>query len=91
VVLYQSNLVFGILIAFLSNYLINDLVSSDAWRYMLGAEAVPALLYSVLVTKVPQSPRWLLSKGRSAEAQEVLERLYNSQEATDQLKAIERL
>ena len=54
VVLYQSNLVLGILIAFLSNFLINDLVAIDAWRYMLGAEAVPALLYSILVMRVPK-------------------------------------
>ena len=89
VVLYQSNLVFGILIAFLSNFLINDLIATDAWRYMLGAEAVPALLYSVLVTRVPQSPRWLLSKGRSSQAQEVLEQLYSPKDAAEQLKAIE--
>ncbi len=89
VALYQSNLVLGILIAFLSNFLINDLIAIDAWRYMLGAEAVPALLYSILVMRVPKSPRWLLSKGRSSQAQEVLGQLYSPKDAADQLKTIE--
>ena len=81
VVLYQSNLVFGILMAFLSNYLINDLVAQDSWRYMLAAEAIPALIYSLMVFRVPQSPRWLVSKGRVQKALEILESLFDKKEA----------
>ena len=56
--LYQFNLVVGILIAFLSNYLLSGLGEND-WRYMMGIEALPALLYTVLVLSIPKSPRWL--------------------------------
>lgn len=89
VVLYQSNLVFGILMAFLSNYLINDLIAESAWRYMLAAEAIPALIYSLMVFRVPQSPRWLVAKGREEQALKILESLYDPKEATAQLKAIQ--
>ena len=57
---YQFNIVFGILVAFFSNYLIGAHFGADAWRYMLGVEAVPALLYCLLVLGVPESPHWLL-------------------------------
>lgn len=59
VALYQFNIVFGILIAFLSNFLLKD-IGEEAWRWMIGVEAFPALLYTVLVFTVPESPRWLL-------------------------------
>ena len=59
VALYQFNLVFGILIAFVSNWLINQYIEVNAWRWMLGIEALPALLYTILVLGVPKSPRWL--------------------------------
>jgi len=59
VALYQFNIVFGILIAFVSNYFFKDL-GDTAWRWMLGVETIPALLYSLLVLRIPESPRWLL-------------------------------
>jgi MFS transporter, SP family, arabinose:H+ symporter len=62
VALYQFNIVFGILIAYLSNYLIGTSQLENSWRYMLGVEAIPALIYCVLVFKVPRSPRWLITK-----------------------------
>ena len=57
--LYQFNIVFGILVAFLSNYLLRDF-GSEPWRWMVGAEALPALFYVIFVFTVPESPRWLL-------------------------------
>lgn len=72
VALYQFNIVFGILIAFLSNYLLSG-VGENAWRWMLGVEAIPALLYILFALKVPKSPRWLLSKSRVAEAKQILQ------------------
>lgn len=60
VALYQFNIVLGILIAFLSNYLLSG-IETDAWRWMIGVEALPALLYTLLVLTVPPSPRWLLT------------------------------
>ncbi|MDX5478274.1 MAG: MFS transporter, partial [Cyclobacteriaceae bacterium] len=62
VALYQFNIVFGILMAYFSNYLIGTANLNEAWRWMLGIEAIPALIYSVLIIKVPKSPRWLIAK-----------------------------
>lgn len=74
VALYQFNIVLGILIAFVSNYLLKD-IGENAWRWMLGIQAVPALLYTLLILTIPKSPRWLLSKFRDAEAKKVLDRI----------------
>lgn len=60
--LFQFNIVFGIMIAFGSNYLIKSYVGQDAWRWMMGVEAVPALLYTLLCFGLPASPRWLIAK-----------------------------
>ena len=60
--LFQFNIVFGILVAFLSNYLIGkNMDSTVAWRWMLGIEAFPALIYTLLTFTLPESPRWLIS------------------------------
>lgn len=73
VAMYQFNIVFGILIAFISNWLINEFIQVSAWRWMLGVEAVPALIYAILVLGVPKSPRWLyLFRGNNEEAEKVL-------------------
>jgi len=69
--LYQFNIVFGILIAFLSNYLLSG-IGENAWRWMMGVEAIPAVIYSLFVLTIPKSPRWLLSKSRNKEAKQVL-------------------
>lgn len=69
--LYQFNIVLGILIAFLSNYLLRD-VGENAWRWMVGVMAFPALFYTIIVFAIPESPRWLLSKSRNEEAKKVL-------------------
>jgi MFS transporter, SP family, arabinose:H+ symporter len=66
--LFQFNIVFGILVAFLSNYLIGKYIGATAWRWMLGVEAVPALLYSLMCFGLPESPRWLLARKRDRAA-----------------------
>src|SRR5579871_3969321 len=72
--LFQFNIVFGILIAFVSNRLLAD-VGDDAWRWMLGVAAFPSLLYTLFCLGLPESPRWLISrKGDRAAAIEVLQR-----------------
>ena len=78
VALYQFNIVLGILIAFLSNYLLNS-VGPNAWRWMLGVEAIPAAIYTLLTLSIPKSPRWLMSKQRRGEALEVLSKLNPNQ------------
>jgi|TARA_R110002096_G_scaffold342187_3_gene535135 sugar porter (SP) family MFS transporter len=75
VALYQFNLVFGILMAYLSNYLIDINIAVNSWRWMLGMEAIPALIYTLLVLRVPQSPRWLIAKwGDFEKAEKILKK-----------------
>lgn len=70
--LFQFNLVLGIMIAYLSNWIIGG-SSADSWRWMLGVEAFPALLFAIMVLFVPESPRWLLlKKGHDDEAFRIL-------------------
>jgi len=71
VILFQTNIVFGIVIAYLSNLVIVNILGPDqanAWRYMLGIMSVPSLLFLLLLPIVPESPRWLLLQGRDSEA-----------------------
>ncbi len=73
--MFQFNIVFGILIAFVSNALLAG-IGENAWRWMLGVAAFPSLLYAVFCFGLPESPRWLLSrKGDRAAALEVLQRI----------------
>lgn len=60
VALYQFNIVFGILMAFVSNYLLKDF-GAEPWRWMIGIEALPAFIYFVMVFFIPESPRWLVT------------------------------
>jgi|SRR6185312_5110045 len=57
---FQFNIVFGILVAYLSNYLLHGVGGDESWRLMLGVVAIPALIYCILVFFVPESPRWLM-------------------------------
>jgi sugar porter (SP) family MFS transporter len=76
VALYQFNIVFGILVAFLSNYFLQGVGGANDWRYMLGALAVPSLIYSSLVIGVPESPRWLITnKNDTGKAKKILSNL----------------
>ena len=96
----QLNIVIGISIAFFSNYLILTLGESGAawtealrlgewnWRWMLGIETLPAVLYLVALLFVPESPRWLAMRGRDDEAHEVLARVGGSDRASDDLRAV---
>jgi len=70
---FQFNIVFGILIAYLSNYLLQGVGGNNSWRLMLGVVAIPALIYSILVFFVPESPRWLIvHKGDYNTARKIL-------------------
>ena len=85
--LYQFNIVFGILVAFLSNYLLSDL-GENAWRYMMGIEALPALLYTLMVYFIPKSPRWLFLQQQPEEAMAIIEAAYNKEDAEALVKDI---
>ncbi|PSR07146.1 MAG: MFS transporter, partial [Bacteroidetes bacterium] len=82
VALYQFNIVFGILVAFISNYLLSGIGGANDWRWMLGVEALPAALYCLLILGVPKSPRWLLvQKGDELNALKTLKLLHNNDSA----------
>jgi sugar porter (SP) family MFS transporter len=83
VALNQLNIVFGILLAFVSNFVIAGLAPADiAWRWMLGSIAVPSVLFLLITLLLSDSPRWLAVKGRPDEARRVMEKLgFNDPEA----------
>src|SRR5206468_3872324 len=73
--MFQFNIVFGILIAFVSNALLAG-IGENAWRWMLGVAAFPSALYALFRFGLPESPRWLLSrKGDREAALQVLQRI----------------
>ncbi len=74
--LFQFNVVFGILIAYASNYLIGLLGLGDAtWRWKLGVAALPAFLFVLSLLRIPRSPRWLVKNGHIEEARQTLVRV----------------
>ena len=71
--LFQFNIVFGILLAYFSNYVIGlAALGSAEWRWKLGVSAVPAALFMLMLFSIPRSPRWLVKQRRVPEAREVL-------------------
>jgi MFS transporter, SP family, arabinose:H+ symporter len=86
--LFQMNVVAGILLAYLSNYLVSALVSGPSvWRWKLGVLAIPAVGFLFGLRDIPESPRWLGSVGRWQDARDVLERI-GEPNATDAVAAI---
>lgn len=89
--LYQFNLVLGILIAFISNYLFQGFGGFNDWRWMLGIEAIPALIYTIMVVQLPNSPRWLaINKQDGKKAFETLKNIYEESEALAKLEEIKK-
>jgi sugar porter (SP) family MFS transporter len=70
---FQINIVIGILVAFLMNYLLSG-IGEDSWRWMLGVMVVPAGLFAILLRTIPESPRWLVLNGRDEEAKKIFEK-----------------
>jgi sugar porter (SP) family MFS transporter len=71
--LFQTNIVAGIFIAYLTNFLFVDL-GENSWRWMLGIMMIPAALFAILVRTIPESPRWLVLKNRDEEAKAIFAR-----------------
>lgn len=70
---FQFNVVFGILLAYLSNYLIGLAgLGASEWRWKLGVGSVPAALFFIMLFTIPRSPRWLVKQGRDEEARQIL-------------------
>jgi sugar porter (SP) family MFS transporter len=76
VAITQFNVVLGILLAFFSNYLIAQMhLGANEWRWMFGVVAIPSAVFFLLLFLTPNSPRWLMARGRSEEARQVFRRL----------------
>jgi len=92
VAITQFNIVLGILLAYLSNYLVaRALLGATEWRWMFGIEAFPAAAFLLLLFIVPRSPRWLVAKDRTAEARTVLTRFgTDAGSADDEIAEIQR-
>ncbi len=72
----QFNIVFGILLAFFSNFIIAKLdLGGNEWRWMFGVQAVPSTIFFFLMFLNPESPRWLMTRGREEQARTILDRL----------------
>ena len=85
---FQINIVVGILLAYLSNYLIGTLhMGLHEWRWELGVSAVPAILFFIMLFSIPDSSRWLVSKSRNSEALDVL-KLTGAPDSEAELKEI---
>jgi MFS transporter, SP family, arabinose:H+ symporter len=85
---FQFNVVFGIMLAYFSNYLIGlAQFGSTEWRWMLGVSAIPAAIFFVMLFAIPRSPRWLAKKGRVEEASKVLQ-LAGEVDFEDELRSI---
>ena len=88
VAMYQFNIVFGILMAYLSNFIISNMdFGAQTWRWMLGIEVLPAAIYTLMVLGVPMSPRWLAMKGRLKEAEAVLKQINPNADVQSLLQA----
>jgi sugar porter (SP) family MFS transporter len=84
--MFQFNIVFGIVLAFVSNAIIARLAGEDAWRWMLGIAAVPSVIYTIMCFGIPESPRWLIGcKGDRKKAMGVL-RLISPGSSEDELE-----
>lgn len=90
VAMYQFNIVFGILIAFLSNYFLEGVGGENDWRWMLGVMALPSIIYTLMVLRIPESPRWLMSaKADKTEAIRVLT-LLGSEKVNEEMASIQK-
>jgi MFS family permease len=87
--LNQLMIVLGISASFFSNYALLD-IGANNWRWMLGMDAVPAILYFFLLFGVPESPRWLFGRGEAAAARDILTKACGETEAAQELQNIER-
>lgn len=86
--LFQFNVVLGILLAYLSNYLIGTVgFGATEWRWKLGVPAIPAALFLVMLFGIPRSPRWLAKKGRIDETRDILNKM-GGEDSEEELRQI---
>ncbi len=96
VAIQQLNIVLGFFAAFLSNYFFNQALGSpetslndgNVWRYMLGVEMIPAVIYFIALFLVPKSPRWLFLKKREEDAASVLNSIHGAEIGAKEMVAM---
>jgi sugar porter (SP) family MFS transporter len=82
--LFQFNIVFGILLAYLSNFLVGQLAAGGSeWRWKVGVAAIPSLFFLAMLFLIPQSARWLAARGRTAEAEQSLRKIGSTETLAD--------
>jgi SP family arabinose:H+ symporter-like MFS transporter len=87
--MFQFNIVFGILVAFVSNYFFGKyMTEAIAWRWMLGIEAIPAVIYTIMSFTLPESPRWLITHTRQRDAGAEIFRQINPELSNDEIEAL---
>jgi MFS transporter, SP family, arabinose:H+ symporter len=86
--LYQLAIVIGVLLAYLSNYLLAD-AGENNWRWMFGSQALPSVLFFLCLFLVPETPRWLIKKNRKQEAGNILSKTGGADYAISEMKSIE--
>ncbi len=87
--MFQFNIVFGILIALVSNWVFKQAMDMEtAWRWMLGIEAVPALIYTLLSFTLPESPRWLITHAKKREEGKQIFRRINEDASDEELEKL---
>jgi len=85
----QLTIVIGILVVYFTNLLFAESFGDDSWRYMLGSEAIPAVLFFGLLFFIPESPRWLFKNHQEAKAREVLRKLEGESHIAEEMSEIE--
>ena len=87
--MFQFNIVFGILVAFVSNYFFGKYLNEViAWRWMLGIEAIPAAIYTVMSFTLPESPRWLITHAKQRDAGAEIFRQINPELGDEDIEAL---
>lgn len=84
---YQLAITFGLILAYLSNYLLLN-VGDNNWRWMFSSQALPSLLFFVGLFFVPESPRWLIGKGKNQKADTILKTIGGELYANEEIKSI---
>ena len=89
VAMFQFNVVFGIVVAYISNYFMSG-IGPNSWRWMLGVEAIPAIVFLVLVLRIPRSPRWLILKRNLVEEARAVLELINPANVEETVRNIQQ-
>src|SRR5437588_6691008 len=87
--LNQLAIVTGILVAYLTSWRLSRM-GEDSWRWMLAVAAVPSLAFLAALFAIPESPRWLISKGRQPEGERILARIFGAKAAEQEIQTVNR-